>query len=180
MGKLVFVGGAPGVGKTAVLEHLQDSFDRCAVLDADDLWRVRPFSVEPPLGPLWERAVAAALRSQLEAGFSVVFLGWVLADPAKIDGLLEGVGDLVDGWQALYLTASAEALAARSRAKRDRGLAADYQRLKATQIEALPFEKIDTTGLDAAGAARAIRDRLERGGYRPASERAREPGERVE
>ena len=74
MSKLVLLGGPPGVGKTTVLGYLPRAFERCACLDADDVWRVHPFEVNDATRGIAEGNVVAVVRGYLEAGFPLVFL----------------------------------------------------------------------------------------------------------
>lgn len=161
MSKLILIGGAPGIGKTTLLERLPHEVRPCAILDADQVWRVFPFQLEDSMKPIVERSVIGVLRGYLEAGFPHVFLGWVLANPELIGRLLDGTRDRFDAFQILHLTATPEVLAERSREKYERGLIPEYQELKVRQIEALPYEKIDTSRLtprEVAGevAARTV------------------------
>ena len=45
MTNLVFIGGAPGVGKSTVANELLSRAGNSVWLDGDDLWRVQPFIV---------------------------------------------------------------------------------------------------------------------------------------
>jgi hypothetical protein len=165
--KLVLIGGPPGVGKTSVLSHLPRAFERCACLDADDVWRVHPFEVGGPARGIPDRNVTAVLRGYLEARYPFVFLAWVLARRRKIERILGGLGGLYGSALVLHLVASREALAERVRAKRgERGLVLEYALGKLAEIEALPFPKIDTTELAPQAVAEQIAA-LVRGG-RPA------------
>lgn len=145
MAKLVLIGGPPGVGKSTVLPRLPGAFDRCAWLDADDVWRVHPDELVAPQRAWADENVIAVLRGYLAAGFPLVFLGWVLANPDKIRRILDGLAGAYESHLVVHLTASPEALKERSEAKYARGLAAEYQDLKAKQIDALPFPRIDTS-----------------------------------
>jgi hypothetical protein len=163
--KLVLIGGPPGVGKTSVLPHLLRAFERCAGLDADDVWRVHPFEVGGPARGIPDRNVTAVLRGYLEAGYPFVFLTWVLARPRKIERILAGLEGLYGSALVLHLVASRAALEERVRAKRgERGLTLDYALAKLAEIEGLPFPKIDTTHLAPEAVAREIGARVERSG----------------
>jgi hypothetical protein len=145
------------VGKTAVLGELPRHYARCAVLDADDVWRTTPFDVsDDRIGARFEGNVISVLRSYLEVGFPIVFLGWVLANPQKVERLLEATRDLFDSSQLVYLSATPECLNERSRGKQQRGLDWEYALSKLRQIEALPSPKVDTTDLDSAQVAERI------------------------
>lgn len=153
---LVFIGGPPGVGKSTVLRHVERSLDRCACLDADDVWRVHPFAIDESLGPIFEHNVVTVLRGYLQARYPVVILGWVLANPDLFGRLLDSVAGRYDALLQLYLTASPEALRHRADGQPDRAATPEYVRLKAAQIEALPHPKIDTTDLTPAEVASRI------------------------
>ena len=91
MSKLVLIGGPPAVGKSSALAYLERAFERCACLDADDAWRVHPLEVNDATRAIAERNIIAVLRGYLEAGYPLVFLTWVLANPQLIDHLLHGL-----------------------------------------------------------------------------------------
>ncbi len=78
MRKLIFVGGAPEVGKSAVMRELLTQLDGAVWLDADDVWRMHPFIVSDATKSMVERNIQFVLRSFLESGFSYIFLTWVL------------------------------------------------------------------------------------------------------
>jgi stage III sporulation protein SpoIIIAA len=71
---LVLLGGPPGVGKTTTLRRLPHLFERCALLDADDVWRVHPFEVTDSTRSIAEGNVIAVLRGFLEARYPIVVL----------------------------------------------------------------------------------------------------------
>ena len=153
MSKLVLIGGPPGVGKTSVLEHLPGLFDQLAILDADDVWRVQPGFPNEVHRNYSDENVISVLRGYLDAGFPLVFLSWVLANPIKLERILAGLRGHYDSSLVVYLVASRECLQERAREKYERGLAREYQLAKLEQIEALPHPKIDTTGLTPEAAA---------------------------
>lgn len=157
MSKLVLIGGPPGVGKTTVIGHLEHAFERCACLDADDAWRVHPRElVDERLRPIAVGNVVAVLRGYLEAGFPLVLLTWVLADPKMIERILKGLDGLYGSALILHLVASREVLEDRFRRKRGGGKLMDYALFKLSQIEALPYPKIDTSDL----ASEAVSERI--------------------
>ena len=162
MSKLVLLGGAPGVGKTTLLKYLPRVFENCACLDADDVWRVQPIEIDEAHRAIAVDNVVAVLRGYLTAGYSLVFLGWVLARPEMVDRVLAGLEGLYESSLLIHLVAAPEALATRSREKLERGLLVDYQALKVRQIEALPTTKLDTTSLEPAAVAAEIRTLVER------------------
>ncbi|MGD2174084.1 MAG: hypothetical protein PVJ27_01675 [Candidatus Brocadiaceae bacterium] len=93
--KLIFMGGAPGVGKTVTCELLYRSLPDSICLEADDLWcKMNPFRADATTIPMIERNVSAVLRNFLEAGFQHVVLCWVLHEQDIIDRLLDPLHDL--------------------------------------------------------------------------------------
>ena len=44
--KLIFIGGASGIGKSTVTVLLLKNLKNCVLLDGDDLWRMNPFKVD--------------------------------------------------------------------------------------------------------------------------------------
>ncbi|HTO54392.1 MAG TPA: hypothetical protein VMR50_13495 [Myxococcota bacterium] len=156
MSRLYLIGGPPAVGKSTVLVHLQRKLERCACLDADEVWRVKPFDVAEPYGALFGRNVNAVLRGYLEARLPLVFVSWVFANPELVKRVTDGMGGRYHSLRIVYLVASPQALAARHRADPERARLLDYGLGKLAEIQALPEPKIDTTGL----APEAVADRL--------------------
>lgn len=157
MAKLVLIGGPPGIGKSTVLKHVERAFERCASLDADDAWRVRPFEVTPETGPIFMGNVLGVLRGYLDAGYPLVLLSWVLANPELIARLLSGLEGRYEELLILHLVASPEALAERCARDAERPRALPYVLRKLEEIQALPYAKIDVTGLETrAVAARVV------------------------
>jgi hypothetical protein len=155
--KLVLIGGPPGVGKTSALAHLPRLVERCACLDADDVWRVHPFEATGAARGIPERNVMAVLRGYLEAGLPFVFVTWVLARSRRIERILRGVQGLYGSALVIHLVASREVLERRVLAKRgERGLVTGFALRKLEEIEALPFLRIDTTHLGPAEVAERI------------------------
>jgi broad-specificity NMP kinase len=95
MQRLILVGGAPGVGKTATCTHLYTALQNSICVDGDDLWcRMNPFRVDPTTVTMIEKNVSAVLRNFLEAGFRHVILCWVLHQREIVDRLLGSLEDL--------------------------------------------------------------------------------------
>jgi len=63
--KLIFLGGAPGIGKSAVARKLYTLLDNCIWLDGDDVWRMHPFEVNPATKTMTEQNIQHLLRSYL-------------------------------------------------------------------------------------------------------------------
>jgi len=91
MTRLVFIGGAPGVGKSTVAQELLARLEGSVWLNGDDLWRMRPFVVNERTKGMVEENILFVLRSFLRAGFPYVLFTWVLHDQSIIDRLLSGL-----------------------------------------------------------------------------------------
>ena len=92
---LIFVGGAPGVGKTTTCELLYASLPNSICVDGDDLWcKMNPFRVDHTTVTMVERNVVAVLRNFLEAGFHHAILCWVLHQRDIVDRLVDSLSDL--------------------------------------------------------------------------------------
>lgn len=154
--KLVLIGGPPGVGKSSVLAALERKLERCACLDADDVRRFHPSQLAERGGEAGVRNVTAVLRGYLEAGFPLVVLTWVLADPQLVERILKGLDGLYRSLLFVHLVASPAALQARCQRQPDRSRPREVVLGKLQQVEALPTPKIDTTGLETE----AVADRL--------------------
>src|SRR5262245_36449799 len=116
MPKLVLIGGPPAVGKSSVLRHLARLATPCAVLDPDALSPLEPRLLSDSEREAWVERVIAALGRALDT-HSLVFMGWVLANPLLVQRVLDGVAGRYDSLARVYLVATPEALAARHRAE---------------------------------------------------------------
>jgi adenylate kinase family enzyme len=91
---LIFIAGAPGVGKSTVARSLMDRLPDTVWLDGDDLWRMSPFRVDETTTAMVERNIAAVLREFLQGGFRYVVLSWVLHRQDIVDRIIGGLDDL--------------------------------------------------------------------------------------
>ena len=92
--KLVFITGAPGIGKSTVASILFKRLPESAWLDGDDVWRMNPFRVNDTTTAMVEQNIQFVLRNYLSAGFAHVILSWVLHRQSIIDRILNGLGEL--------------------------------------------------------------------------------------
>ena len=136
-----------------MLGYVERAFDRCACLDADDVWRVRPSEIDRPFA---ERNVTPVLRGYCDAGYPFVFLSGVLANPQLIERILGALAGLYTSTLILHLVASPEALIARCTGQPERRHSIEYALLKLKQIEQLPYPRIDTSHLRAEAVADLI------------------------
>ena len=156
MTTLLFLGGPPAVGKTTVAPLLAKRLEPCAWLEADDLWRIVPWEVTPKTRALVESNVTSVLREFLRAEYDHVFLTWVLHREDLVERLLAPLRPLAEATHVVHLTASPAALEARlaEEPSRDRSLDVALERL--SQIEALPYPKVDTSSLEPSDVADRI------------------------
>lgn len=155
MTKLVLLGGPTGVGKSSVLRLLSGRLPKSGVLDADDVWRVSADLATGDRRPNAIDNVVRVMRGYFAAGCEVGILGWVFARSELYQPVIDALDDVVDEVQLLYLVADPETLALRLVARGDTHLL-DYARGRLALIDALPFARIDTTGLTPTQVAGAV------------------------
>src|SRR5262245_32837179 len=139
--QLVLIGGPPAVGKTRVLAHLERILERCACLDADEVWRIHPFEVTDATRALAERNITAVLRSYLESEYPIVVATWVLHRADLIERLLGNLAGAYQSARVLHLVASRESIEARLASEPERGRRLDHALERLEQIQALPYPK---------------------------------------
>jgi predicted ABC-type ATPase len=154
--RLVLIGGPPGVGKSSLLACLERRLAHGACLDADDVRRFHPAQLAERGGEAGVQNVIAVLRNYLAAGFPLVVLAWVLADPQLVERILKGVEGLYGELRFVHLVASPAALEARCLRQPDRDRPREVVQRKLQQIRALPTAKIDTTGLETEAVAQRV------------------------
>jgi broad-specificity NMP kinase len=156
MPKLLFLGGPPAVGKTTVAPILAERLAPCAWLEADDVWRIFPWEVTPRTRALVESNVVHVLGRFLEARYEHVLLTWVLHREDLIERLLAPLRPLADSTLVVHLTANGSVLRRRLAAEPTRGRLLGGALAKLSQIEALPYTKVDTSGSSPAEVADQI------------------------
>ena len=152
--KLVLLGGPTGIGKTTVLRILERRLVDAAVLDADDVWRVSgEISVNKNRAIAISNAVSV-MRGYFEAGCKTGILSWVFARSALFRPVIDGLEDLVNEIDQVYLMSSMHELDHRLDARGDKDHEYAMSRLKL--INALHYPKIDTTHMTPDEVATAI------------------------
>jgi hypothetical protein len=146
MAKLILLGGPTGVGKTTALRLLQQRIPRAAVLDADDVWRISEDLAVEGTREIAIANVNSVMRGYFEAGCDIGVLSWIFARPLLYEPVIAGLKDQVDIVQQIYLISSTERLRERLDMRGD-GNRFEYSKSRLALIEALPFQKIDTTNL---------------------------------
>ncbi|MFC1736384.1 AAA family ATPase [Candidatus Hydrogenedentota bacterium] len=144
MTKLVFIGGAPGVGKSTIASELLGRVGNSVWLDGDDLWRMQPFIVNEATKDMVEKNIQFVLRSFLRAEFAYVFFTWVLHDRAIVDRLLKGLDGEPFQFSMFTLVCDKQTLLTRlsQDSRRTTGAELALERLRQTQL--LSGVKIDT------------------------------------
>ena len=142
--KLIFIGGAPGVGKSTVGEYLFKSLNNCAWLNGDDVWRMNPFTVNNKTKSMVEENIKFVLNSFIKAQYSYILFTWVLHLDSVINGLLEGLD--ISGYDFHNFTLVCDEKTLKNRISNDDGRTTDLSsalaRLK--QVEKVNSMKIDT------------------------------------
>ena len=87
------ISGAPGVGKTTALEHLQGRLTSAALLDADHVWRVSDDLAIPENRSSAIGNVVSVMRGYFEAGCETGVLSWVFARDLLYQPVLDGLSD---------------------------------------------------------------------------------------
>ncbi|MCB1693546.1 MAG: AAA family ATPase [Pseudomonadales bacterium] len=155
MSQLILLGGPPGTGKSTILTHLQKRFTSCAVLDADDVWRVHPDLEDEEKRRFVFRNVAGVVDGYLEAGYERVILSWVFAR----EDMVEGVEDALSHWATtldrVYLVARPEVIRARLE-NRGNPEVIDFALSRLRMIEQLDYPKVDVSDLAPDEAARSV------------------------
>jgi predicted ABC-type ATPase len=89
--RLIFIGGAPGIGKSTVAGLLLKNLENCVWLDGDDLWRMNPFKVDDNTKTMVEKNIRFVLNSFIQVRFSCILFTWVLHIDSIVDAILSGI-----------------------------------------------------------------------------------------
>ena len=156
MKRLLFIGGAPGVGKSKVAHELLRLVKNSIWLDGDDLWRMQPFVVNEAMTNMVERNIQFVLRSFLKAGFMHVFFTWVLHDQAIIDRILEGLDDERFQFSMFTLVCDKRTLLTRLSQDSERTTDVELALKRLRQTERLSSQKTDTIDRGPEAIAKEI------------------------
>jgi len=161
--KLIFVGGAPGVGKTATCERLYRSMPDSIMLDGDDLWcRMNPFRIDQRTISMIEKNITTVLQNFLEAGFSTIILSWVLHKEEIVDRLLKSLEDRTFSFYWFTLVCDQDTL--RSRWTSTHSSSDDFKhasaRLQQTRL-LTQSHIIDTTAISFEEVVRIVVERIQ-------------------
>ena len=163
MKRLYLIGGAMGVGKTAVCRQLSAMLERSVFLDGDWCWMTHPFTVTDETKAMVMDNIAHLLGNFLRcSAIDHVVFCWVMHEQVIIDGLIARLP--LDDVQvvAVSLVCAPDALAARIGRDVAAGLrepdvlARSLARLPL--YDALHTAKLDPTRLTPQETARAILD----------------------
>ena len=166
--QLILVGGAMGVGKSAVCRELLRQLTPGVWLDGDWCWDMRPFTVTDETKAVVVDNICAMLGNFLRCGAweNVVFC-WVMQDKAIAENILRRL-DLTDVNARLFtLMVSEKALRARLEAdvqsgKRERDVI-ERSVARLPLYERMDTEKIDTDALTPDQIAEIIANRIRKG-----------------
>lgn len=160
MPKLIFITGAPGVGKTELARRLFTRLHNSAWLDGDDVWRMNPFRVDDSTIALAHSNIESVLRNYLAAGFSYVIFSWVMHQQSIIDRILKGLEGLEYELFVFTLVCDDATLVSRlgSHATRTK-IELAIERLR--QSRGIETTKIETTGRQPEDIAGEILRRIE-------------------
>ena len=161
MKRLYLIGGTMGVGKTATCQRLKKILPRAVFLDGDWCWDADPFIVTEETKAMVTDNICHLLGSFLRCSeYENVIFCWVMHEQVIIDEIISRLDVRECEVKTISLLCSQQAL--RSRLKKDVAAGirqADVIERSLARIalyEKLGTVKIDTTDLDADGAAQAI------------------------
>ena len=161
MKTLYFIGGPMGVGKTTVSRELLKSLPRCAFLDGDWCWDMKPFFVTDETKAMVMDNICHVLNNFLQCSvFDNVLFCWVMHEQSIVDDILSRLKLRDVELHLISLTASQEALTARLQKDVDAGLrkpdVIDRSLSYLPLYEGLNTQKVDTAGLTIEEIAQII------------------------
>ena len=119
--KLIILSGSPCVGKSAIADGLLASYENCAHLDDDWVWRVNPFSFDDPRNDRIYENMSFVLSGYLNLGFDYVFLSSVRVMGDGRETLLSKITATGYTTIGFMLTCSEKTLTERHKKRGDKG-----------------------------------------------------------
>ena len=163
MKTLYLIGGTMGVGKTTVCRELKALLPKAVMLDGDWCWDMDPFVVNEETKAMVLSNIRHLLGNFLRCGAieNVVFC-WVMHEQSIIDDVLRDLPEC--RVVSISLVCSEDALARRLAKDISTGLRQpDILARSAARLplyQALDTEKLDTTDLSPAEAARRVAKKI--------------------
>ena len=148
MKKLILVGGAMGVGKTAVCRRLHQMLAPSVWLDGDWCWNLNPFEVTEETKAMVMDNITHLLRNFLKCSQTeYVIFSWVMHRQEIIDELLSRLTGTAFTLYSYSLVCSEEALVERLQKDIHRGLR--HPDVLERSRKRLPlYQSLDTRKLD--------------------------------
>lgn len=161
MKRLFLIGGAMGVGKTAVCRQLKKDLPNSVFLDGDWCWDADPFQVTGETKAMVMDNICYLLNSFLRcSAYENVIFCWVMHEQAIIDAILERLDCKTCDIKRISLTADEGTLRARLGADIAEGSrTADVVGRSVARLplyQALDTVKIDTNGKTVREVAEEI------------------------
>lgn len=164
MTRLIFINGTMGAGKTAVCRLLQNKLPANVFLDGDDVWNMRPFTVNGATKEMVLSNIGAVLENFLAIGqFDNALFCWVMHEREIVDDILSRLKSPFD---FRFFTLTCEKAALRARLEKDiaagtrtRGIIARSAE-RAEHYRNMGSEIVDTTNLTAEETAAQIAAKL--------------------
>ena len=164
MTRLIFINGTMGAGKTAVCRSLQTKLPANVFLDGDDVWNMRPFTVNDATKEMVLANIGAVLENFLACGqFDNVLFCWVMHEREIAEDILARL-KTPHSFRFFTLTCEKAALEARlekdiAAGTRTRGVIARSAE-RAEHYKNMGSESIDTTHRTAEETAGQIAAKL--------------------
>jgi 2-phosphoglycerate kinase len=153
--KLIFIGGAPGVGKSTAAGLLLNDLNNSVWLDGDDLWRMNPFIVDGNTKRMVEKNISFVLNSFLKGHFSYILFTWVLHLDSITHTILSSLEQ--DDFDFMHFTLTCDEKTLKDRISNDAGRTTDsslaIKRLnESRKVKSLKIDTADKTPLEIASA----------------------------
>jgi hypothetical protein len=158
--KLIFIGGAPGIGKSTVAGLLLNNLYDSVWLDGDDLWRMNPFVVDDNTKRMIEKNISFVLNSFLNGHFSYIIFTWVLHLDSITDTILSGFDRAEFDFMHFTLTCDEKTL--RDRISNDAGRRTDLSLAinRLNESKKVKSSKIDTVNKTPSEIAEILKAKI--------------------